>query len=129
EGHITYHRTDSTNLSTQAIDMARSYIKDNFPQAALPDKPNFYQKKSKNAQEAHEAIRPTAPTPKISENGKLSATHAKLYDLIFRRFVASQMTPAVYEQTSVNVLGKGSSKDQELTARINGSVILQPGWM
>jgi DNA topoisomerase-1 len=93
-GLITYMRTDSTNISPEALNSARSYIGQELGGEYLPDKPNFYSS-GKNAQEAHEAIRPTDPsiTPESIEK-YLSSDEYKLYDLIWRRFVASQMTPA-----------------------------------
>lgn len=127
EGLITYHRTDSVNLSTQAIDMARDYIGQRFGAEALPDKPNFYKAKSKNAQEAHEAIRPTSMMAKMPEEGKLTERHAQLYDLIFRRFVASQMVNAIYDITTIHVVGTAGS--DSLLARSSGSILKRAGWM
>src|SRR5439155_23706610 len=91
-GHITYMRTDSTNLSGEALTMARAYIGKEFGGNYLPAKPNFYASSNKSAQEAHEAIRPTDASfnPKAA-HGKLGSDESKLYALIWRRFVASQM--------------------------------------
>lgn len=127
QGLITYHRTDSFNLSQQSMTMAREYIKKEFGDDYLPKKANVYKSKSKNAQEAHEAIRPTSANPSPAMEGKLDKQHARLYDLIFRRFVASQMVPAVYDLTAIVV--QGTSGKQELQARTSGSVITMPGWM
>lgn len=127
EGLITYHRTDSVNLSNQAIAMAREYISQRFGAEALPEKPNYYKAKSKNAQEAHEAIRPTAMMAKMPEEGKLTDRHAKLYDLIFRRFVASQMVQAIYDVTTIHVAGRSGS--HSLLARTSGSILKRAGWM
>jgi len=138
EGYITYHRTDSFNLSVQAIQMAREYIVKQFGDKYLPSKPSYYRSKSKNAQEAHEAIRPTSPQPTIETNNGLTARHIKLYDLIFRRFVASQMTPAVYDLTTIIVIGQAVSgdsgqqakdKQHSLKARTSGSIVTFPGWL
>jgi len=139
EGYITYHRTDSFNLSVQAIQMAREYIVKQFGDKYLPSKPNYYRSKSKNAQEAHEAIRPTSPQPTIETKNGLTARHIKLYDLIFRRFVASQMTPAVYDLTTIIVSGQAVSSDSgqqakdkqqhSLKARTSGSIVTFPGWL
>lgn len=126
-GHITYHRTDATTLSAHALDMARAYIAKTFGSAYLPAEPQLYAKQSKNAQEAHEAIRPTAPLAQLPEEGKLTASHLKLYDLIFRRFVASQMTPAVSDITTVTITG--SQDKRALEARVTGSVMKHDGWM
>ena len=103
-GLITYMRTDSTHLSSEAIDMARSYIDSQWGQSYLPDKPNVYTSSNKSAQEAHEAIRPTdvrlAPRDVKSS---LSEDQFKLYNLIWQRFLACQMTPAQWDSTSVMV--------------------------
>jgi DNA topoisomerase-1 len=115
------------NLATQAIDMAREYITSEFGKEYLPSSPNIYKAKSKNAQEAHEAIRPTSTSPSLPADSALTDRHAKLYDLIFRRFIASQMVAAVYDITTVLV--DGSADKNKLVARVSGSVIRMPGWM
>lgn len=106
EGLITYHRTDSTNIAAQAIDMARKFIVSKYGNEYLPEKPNFYKTNSKVAQEAHEAIRPTDVGISNSQfpisNG-LEAAHQKLYDLIWKRFLACQMKDSVYDETSIDV--------------------------
>jgi len=103
-GLITYHRTDSLNLSPQFVTSAREFIAREFGQNYVPAKPNFYATKSKNAQEAHEAIRPTDVTArKVSLSGAVSADAEKVYQLIWQRAVRSQMVPAIYEQVSVDV--------------------------
>lgn len=127
DGWITYHRTDSTALSGQALGMAREFIEHEYGTKYLPEKPNFYATKSKNAQEAHEAIRPTSLKPQLGEGGKFTSSHAKLYDLIFRRFIASQMTSALYDQTTIVVDGKKDS--HSLVAKSTGSIITHDGWM
>lgn len=127
EGHITYHRTDSTNLSQQALGMAREYIQKTYGDGYLPKQANVYSSKSKNAQEAHEAIRPTSPKASIEAKGKMTASHAKLYDLIFRRFMASQMIEAQYDITTILIAGKQGS--HTLEARTSGSIITRDGWM
>ena len=103
-GHITYMRTDSTNLSAEAVNMARTFIGKEFGDRYLPAKPNVYASSNKSAQEAHEAIRPTdaALTPDAA-HAKLGADESKLYALIWRRFVACQMPPAEFDQTSVTI--------------------------
>ena len=100
-GLITYMRTDSRALSAESIGAVRSLITDNYGQDYLPAKPNRYGS-SKRAQEAHEAIRPTnvGLTPEALK-GRLSTEQYKLYDLIWRRFVACQMTPAQWDSTTV----------------------------
>src|SRR5205807_2775062 len=103
-GRITYMRTDSTNLSPEALTMARTYIGSTFGDKYVPEKPNYYASSNKSAQEAHEAIRPTdvSLTPELARE-KLSSDDARLYDLVWRRFVACQMTPAEFDQTSVTL--------------------------
>ena len=97
-GLISYMRTDSVNLSVDALSEMRDVIARDFGTASLPDKPNFYQTKSKNAQEAHEAVRPTSAlrTP-ASVARYLSEDERKLYDLMWKRAVASQMIPATLD--------------------------------
>jgi len=100
EGLITYHRTDSLNIAVSAQAAALKYISDKYGPEYVPVKPNFYKTNSKSAQEAHEAIRPTTP----ADNGtELVKEQAKLYDLIRNRFLASQMTPSVYDETKIDV--------------------------
>ena len=129
EGLITYHRTDSYNLSGKAVAAARDYIGKSFGAAYVPEKPNFYGKKSKNAQEAHEAIRVTNISRGEIEAGnyaRFTSSHAKLYNLIWRRFIASQMTPAVYDQTNVDVIAE-HKKDTYLL-HTTGSQLKFDGW-
>lgn len=102
EGFITYHRTDSTTLSPIAISQIRSYIQKEYNDSYLPEKPRIYVTKQKSAQEAHEAIRPTKIATSQQQVAKeLDRDCAKLYDLIWRRAVASQMTDAIIESTTV----------------------------
>lgn len=99
---ITYMRTDSTNLSKEAVAAARTFIDENYGSRYVPDKPNVYGKESKRAQEAHEAIRPTDVTLRPQDlKGKLRSEQYKLYELIWRRFVACQMTPAQWDNTTL----------------------------
>jgi DNA topoisomerase I len=102
-GHITYMRTDSTNLSGDALTMARTFIKNEFGEKYLPEKPNFYATKNENAQEAHEAIRPTNLGFEPAAARDLKPDEARLYELIYNRFVACQMTPAQWDQTVVMI--------------------------
>lgn len=126
-GVITYHRTDSVNLSTSAVDAARDLIAKEFGEKYLYEKPRVFTTKSKNAQEAHEAIRPTeAARRAIEENGTFDESHIKLYDLIWRRFIATQMNEAIYNQTAIIV----DAKDKETyQLKANGSVLIFDGWM
>lgn len=101
QGYITYMRTDSTHLSGEALAMAREYIPEAFGRNYLPEKPNFYASSNKGAQEAHEAIRPTDVrlTPELAKS-KLGSDEARLYQLIWNRFVACQMKNAEFDQTT-----------------------------
>ncbi len=101
-GIITYMRTDSLNVADEAIESARELIKENFGQKYLPAKPKYYKSKSKSAQEAHEAIRPTilSFTPQIAKSF-LKPDELKLYTLIYNRFIASQMNDAIFELQSI----------------------------
>ena len=106
-GAITYMRTDSLNLSKEAVLKARDLIKKDFGDKYLPKKANIYTTKTKGAQEAHEAIRPTdlSFTPQMA-NQTLPKDEARLYELIYNRFLASQMTPSLSEIQNVFVVGK-----------------------
>ena len=106
-GYITYMRTDSVNLSTKAVDAIRSLVSKRYGKEYIPEKPNYYKVKSKNAQEAHEAIRPTDfAIAKDRIEKELDASAAKLYDLIWRRAVSSQMTDKKVEQLTVSIVPK-----------------------
>ncbi|MBS7326084.1 MAG: type I DNA topoisomerase [Thiopseudomonas sp.] len=101
-GYITYMRTDSTNLSADAIDMVRGFIGDEYGQQYLPEKPNFYSSKE-GAQEAHEAIRPSDVNLRPGMLKGMERDAERLYELIWRQFVACQMPPAQYLSTSLTV--------------------------
>ena len=103
-GLITYMRTDSVNVAAAAQQEARRYIGDRFGEEFLPEKPPFYKTKAKGAQEAHEAIRPTSVwrEPRAIKKS-LSRDQYRLYNLIWQRFVASQMKPAVFDTLSVDI--------------------------
>ncbi|MCZ6160881.1 type I DNA topoisomerase [Campylobacter ureolyticus] len=122
-GAITYMRTDSLNLSKEAVLKARDLIKKDFGDKYLPKKANIYTTKTKGAQEAHEAIRPTdlSFTPQMA-NQTLPKDEAKLYELIYNRFLASQMTPSVSEIQNVFVSGKKTE------FKINGRKVLFDGF-
>jgi DNA topoisomerase-1 len=124
-GHITYMRTDSVNLSNDAIAEIRQLIENNYGKKNLPDNVRVFKTKSKNAQEAHEAIRPTSAL-KMPEQlkGELNEEQYKLYDLIWKRTVASQMMHAVYDQVAVELYA-GSP---EHVFRANGSSIKEKGF-
>ena len=132
EGLITYHRTDSTNLAMEAVSGIRSFISVEFGANYLPDKPKFYVTKSKVAQEAHEAIRPTNVSEKLKvKSEKSNRDEERLYELIWKRFVSCQMREAVYEQTSVDVKGERRNENGESTTyifRATGSRQVFDGW-
>jgi DNA topoisomerase-1 len=127
-GHITYMRTDSTNLSGDALNMARAFIEKEFGKKYLPEKPNFYSSSNKNAQEAHEAIRPTdaSLTPREAA-GKLGADESKLYTLIWNRFIACQMPPAEFDQTTALIAAK--TKAGDAVFRAGGRKLVFDGFM
>ena len=126
KGLITYHRTDSLNLSSQFIDEARGYIHKRFGKDYVPETPNYYKNSSKNAQEAHEAIRITgvANQPSDPKITKLGVDEQKVYSLIWRRSLECQMAPAVYDQTSVDV-----TSTKQYVFRAVGSIIKFPGFL
>ena len=122
-GLITYMRTDSISLAADAIAEIRQQIDKQFGSLYVPDKPRLYKTKSKNAQEAHEAIRPTsiARTPTAMKH-VLGTDAWKLYSLIWKRALASQMAPAVLDQVRADMVGDG------LTLRATGSTLAFPGF-
>jgi DNA topoisomerase-1 len=127
-GLITYMRTDSTRLSPDAVNAARDYLAARYGKAYVPPQPNVFKSK-KNAQDAHEAIRPTSvDLPPESVRRHLKDDQFKLYKLIWDRFLASQMTPAVYDQTSVEV--EAIAKDEtHYGLRASGRVLKFSGWL
>ncbi len=127
QGLITYMRTDSVHLSADAMADLRSQIKQRYGSDHLPEKPNTYKTKAKNAQEAHEAIRPTfaALSPdQVKIKAKLSDEQFRLYELIWRRTMASQMSPALVDTVQVEF-----DCDSDAVFRANGSVIAFPGFL
>jgi len=124
-GLITYMRTDSVNLSVDALSEIRDVIARDFGTRAVPDKPNFYTTKSKNAQEAHEAVRPSSALRTPAQVGRyLTDDERRLYDLIWKRAVASQMVPATLNTVSVD-LAAGS----EHNFRASGTTVVDPGFL
>lgn len=125
-GLITYMRTDSTNLSDEAIKSAREYINDNIGKDYLPSSPKIYKTKTKNAQEAHEAIRPTScsRTPE-SIKDFLQPDELKLYELIWKRTIASQMSNAKLNQVSINI----KSKNDKYKLKSTGSTLVFDGFL
>ncbi|MFG6567579.1 type I DNA topoisomerase [Sulfitobacter sp. 1A13679] len=123
-GHITYMRTDGIDMAPEAVSMAREAIKDRFGADYVPKEPRIYKNKAKNAQEAHECIRPTDMT-KDAKALKLDADQAKLYDLIWKRTLACQMESARLERTTVEI----GSDDAQVGLRANGQVVLFDGFL
>jgi DNA topoisomerase-1 len=124
EGLITYMRTDSVNIAPEAIENARKYILKHFGPEYLPEQPKIYASK-KSAQEAHEAIRPTSLHRDPERIRKyLSIEQYKLYLLIWRRFIASQMNPAIYDTVSADI-----ATDQDIILRATGSIIKFNGYL
>ena len=133
EGLITYMRTDSVAVSKEAQNEARDYIRAEFGKEYMPDKPRTHQTKSKLAQEAHEAVRPTSVkrTPKNVKR-YLSKDQYRLYQLIWKRFVASQMSNAVYDTVSVDIYaGEPGSEPAKrpYLFRAAGSTLRFPGFL
>lgn len=124
-GLISYMRTDSVSLSVEALNEIRDVIARDYGTQALPDKPNTYQTKSKNAQEAHEAVRPTSALRTPAQVARfLSDDERKLYELIWKRAVACQMVPATLNTVSVD-LAAGS----EHSFRASGTTVIDPGFL
>jgi DNA topoisomerase-1 len=127
KGFITYHRTDSTYIAKGAIEKVRSFIGSEFGKEYLPETPRFYKVASKVAQEAHEAIRPTniSVEKEKVKSGKYGHDAQALYDLIWRKFVASQMTASISDETTIDVI----AKDGEIyLLRASGQVVKFDGW-
>jgi DNA topoisomerase-1 len=125
-GIITYMRTDSVRVEPVALEALREFIIQQYGKDYLPTEPNVYKTK-KSAQDAHEAIRPTSleyAPEKVQ--GFLEKDEFRLYQLIWNRFVASQMTPVVYDQTSVDI--RGDLKGEDYLFRATGSVVKFPGF-
>ncbi|MCH8340002.1 MAG: type I DNA topoisomerase [Chloroflexi bacterium] len=127
-GLITYMRTDSTQVSKSAQAEARQVIRSKFGEEHLPEEPPTYKTRARRAQEAHEAIRPTsiARTPE-SIKGLLSKDQHKLYQLVWRRFLASQMKPAEYDTLSIEAVGR--SEAHEYLFKVNASSLRFPGFL
>lgn len=127
-GHITYMRTDSVFLGSKAIDSIRKLVQERFGKEYIPEKPNFYKTKTKNAQEAHEAIRPTdflVDSKRISS--ELGDSAAKLYDLIWKRAVSSQMSSKEVEVLTVSLIPK-DLRSPEYEFLMGGERILFDGF-
>jgi DNA topoisomerase-1 len=129
-GYITYMRTDSTTLSETALTAARSQARELYGPQSVPDQPRRYEKKVKNAQEAHEAIRPAGDTFRLPDQvaRELGGDELRLYDLIWKRTVASQMADAKGQRVQVRIGGTSSAgEDAEFAS--SGKVITFPGFL
>jgi DNA topoisomerase-1 len=128
-GLITYMRTDSVTLAEEALTEIRAVIAERYGKENVPDEPRIYKTKARNAQEAHEAIRPTAAarTPD-SIKGYLDPSQFQLYELIWKRTVASQMVAAVYDTVGVD-LAAGTAATADIVFRATGSVLVHPGYI
>jgi DNA topoisomerase I len=124
-GLITYMRTDSVSLGGEALTELREVIKARYGEKALPEQPRVFKTKSKNAQEAHEAVRPTsAARDPQSVQKYLTPDQARLYELIWKRTLACQMQPAIFDTVAINLsAGKGN------TFRATGQTLVEPGFM
>ena len=129
-GLISYMRTDGVSISNEAINDIRSYVKNSDGPEYLPDSPRVYKSKAKNAQEAHEAIRPTDISRLPSSMTMLDNDQLKLYRLIWNRTLASQMASAVIDQVAVNIRPKeASTENNTITLRATGSIIAFDGFL
>ena len=127
-GLITYMRTDSTHLSGTALDMVRGFIKGKYGEKYLPEKPNFFTSSNKDAQEAHEAIRPTSTDyPPSRVKNSLKPDQFRLYQIIWDRFVACQMTPAQWDATTVLITG-GTDTKRPCTFKATGRTLVFDGF-
>ena len=130
-GFITYMRTDSVNLSQQAISAARSLAASRYGKDSVPAKPRLYETKSKGAQEAHEAIRPAGDTFRLPSAlaAQLNPAELKLYELIFKRTLASQMNDAIGTTVSVKIQARSRITTDQAEFATSGTVITEPGFL
>ena len=124
-GHITYMRTDGIDMAPEAVQMARDSIADRYGEKYVPAKPRVYKNKAKNAQEAHECIRPTEMSKDADALKLMDGDQRKLYDLVWKRTLACQMESARMERTTVEV----SSADNQVALRATGQVVLFDGFL
>ncbi|QIE40646.1 type I DNA topoisomerase [Rhodobacteraceae bacterium SC52] len=124
-GHITYMRTDGIDMAPEAVTAARDAIKGRYGDSYLPSSPRIYKNKAKNAQEAHECIRPTDLSQDAADLRISDPDQSKLYDMIWKRTIASQMAAARLERTTIDV----GSKDEQVVLRATGQVIMFDGFL
>ncbi len=132
KGLITYMRTDSVNLSKESLSLAKKWIEENFGQDYISEAPRFFKTKSKLAQEAHEAIRPTRPDLTVEKLGaekkSLEPSALKLYDLIWKRFIASQLPQAVFNTVALEIEAI-NEKGKNYGLKANGSILKFDGFL
>lgn len=126
EGYITYHRTDSVNLSEKFIEEARNFVRKEYGDTYIPASARRFKTKSKVAQEAHEAIRPTVVSRRAEaiQEGEFNRDHTRLYDLIWKRAVASQMAEAIFDSTTIDIISSNGYQFET-----SGSVIKFDGFL
>ena len=124
-GHITYMRTDGIDMAPEAVTAARDAIKAKFGEKYVPAQPRIYKNKAKNAQEAHECVRPTDLMVDTAAAKIVDSDQRKLYDLIYKRTIASQMEAARFERTAVDI----ASDDGQVVLRANGQVMVFDGFI
>ena len=124
-GFITYMRTDGIDMAPEAVTAARDAVRGIYGEEYLPKSPRKYKNKAKNAQEAHECVRPTEMSRGVDDLGTLDADQKSLYDLIWKRTIASQMEAARLERTTVNI----ASADGQVELRATGQVVLFDGFL
>ncbi|MFT5968811.1 MAG: DNA topoisomerase-1, partial [Yoonia sp.] len=124
-GHITYMRTDGIDMAPEAVTAARDAIKAKFGEKYVPAQPRIYKNKAKNAQEAHECVRPTDLMIDTAAAKIVDSDQRKLYDLIYKRTIASQMEAARFERTAVDI----ASHDGQVVLRANGQVMVFDGFI
>ena len=128
-GLITYMRTDSVRVAESAVHQARGYIQGKFGGDFVPKTPRHFTRRARGAQEAHEAVRPTSiPREPEQLRSRLSNEQYRLYDLIWKRMVASQMAPATVATLTVNVEGRNNSSGNAYELRASSSVVVFPGY-
>lgn len=129
-GHITYMRTDSVNLSKEALDRAEQWIKGNLGKEYQTDMPRVFKSKSRLAQEAHEAIRPTDVSREPSElKEALEKDQARLYELIWRRFLASQLPPAIFDATRLEITAEQKKNRATYVLAAHGNTLRFDGFL
>ena len=127
-GLITYMRTDSLNIAESALSQCREVITEKFGKEFIPETANYYKNKSKGAQEAHEAIRPTHPEILPAEiKDKVEANVYKLYNLIWQRFVASQMKEAIFDRLAISISGENGK--EKFLFKANGNTLKFKGFL